>query len=70
MEIPHKVRHFSWRAVKGILPTKVNLEKRGVIHDDQCDECNEETESEGHLLWSCHRAQEVWQNSKLHFNFE
>ena len=70
LEIPHKVRHFAWRAIKGILPTKVNLVKRGVIHDDRCDECNVEAESEGHLLWSCRRAQEVWQNSKLHFSFE
>ena len=50
LEIPHKVRHFAWRAVKGILPTKVNLVKRGVIHDDRCDECNEDAESVGHLL--------------------
>ena len=28
LEIPHKVRHFAWRAVKGILPMKVNLVKR------------------------------------------
>ena len=34
LEIPHKVHHFAWRAVKGLLPTKVNLVKRGVIHDD------------------------------------
>ena len=70
LEVPHKVRHFSWRAVKGILPTKVNLLRCGVIHDDRCNECNVEAESEGHLLWSCHRAQDVWQNSKLYFNFE
>nr|POE76014.1 hypothetical protein CFP56_04985 [Quercus suber] len=70
LEVVHKVRHFAWRAVKGILPTKANLVKRGVIKEDRCDECNEEAESEGHLLWSCHRAQDVWQNSKLHFNFE
>ena len=48
----------------------MNLVKRGVIHDDRCDECNEEVESKGHLFWSCRRAQEVWQNSKLHFSLK
>nr|POE95831.1 hypothetical protein CFP56_40144 [Quercus suber]POF03744.1 hypothetical protein CFP56_06662 [Quercus suber] len=31
--VPHKVRHFTWRACKNILPTKDILEKRKVLSE-------------------------------------
>ncbi|KAL0001682.1 hypothetical protein SO802_015463 [Lithocarpus litseifolius] len=65
LPIPHKVRHFAWRACRNILPTKDNLFQRKVLTDCLCDECGEGSKSYGHLFWSCPRAQLVWSCSKL-----
>ena len=70
LQVPHKVRHFSWRVCHGILPTKENLVRRGVLQDDRCDDCREGAENSGHFFWLCQRAMEVWQCTKLHFHFE
>jgi len=37
--IPHKIRHFTWRACNDVLPTKENLDRRKVLLDGACDEC-------------------------------
>ena len=38
---------------------------------DVCyEECKEDVESVGHLLWSCSRAKDVWQCTKLKFQFD
>ncbi|XP_065634479.1 uncharacterized protein LOC136069649 [Quercus suber] len=57
--VPHKVRHFTWRACREILPTKMNLKRRKVVDVDSCEECNDGLESSGHLFWSCQRARQV-----------
>ena len=63
--VPHKVRHFTWRACKKILPAKDILEKRKVLSESCCEECKADVESSGHLFWSCPRAQETWSMSNL-----
>ena len=70
LKVPHKVHHFAWRACKGILLTKENLSWRGIELDVRCDGCMEDVETVGHLLWSCSRAKEVWQCTKLRFHFD
>ena len=70
LQVPHKVRHFTWRACRGILPTKENLFRKGIQLDVCCEECKEDVEFVGHLLWSCSRAKEVWQCTKLKFQFD
>lgn len=65
INIPHKVKHFTWRACKEILPTKGNLKRRKVLEDSGCDSCHTYEESMGHLFWSCCCAQEIWAISKL-----
>lgn len=65
IQMPHKIRHFTWRACRDVLPTKVNLVKRKVLQDDQCEECNLAAENSNHLFWTCKRACELWECSKL-----
>ena len=65
LPIPHKVRHFCWRACRDTLPTKVKLRRRNVIGEDICVRCHEEAETNGHIFWGCPRAQETWAASKL-----
>ncbi|XP_050248972.1 uncharacterized protein LOC126696245 [Quercus robur] len=35
INVPHKIRHFAWRAYRDILPLKNNLVKRNVLQHDQ-----------------------------------
>ncbi|KAK9992106.1 hypothetical protein SO802_027091 [Lithocarpus litseifolius] len=68
--VPHKIRHFTWRACREILPTKANLKRQKVVDMDVCEECNNGLENSGHLFWSCQRARQIWQCTKLRFAFE
>ena len=36
-----------------------------MIQKDICESCREATETVGHVLWSCPKAKEVWECSKL-----
>ena len=54
-----KAKHFLWRASRNILPTKQCLMCRKIIMEDCCDFCGE-SESSGHILWSCTIAKETW----------
>ena len=54
--VPHKVRHFAWRACRNILPTKENLMCRKILQDDWCEKCKAEAGTTGHLFWRCPRA--------------
>ena len=65
LPIPHKVRHFSWRACREALPTKVNLKRKKVLTEDSCEWCKVKPKIAGHVLWGCPKAQEVWECSKL-----
>ena len=59
-QVLNKVRHFVWRAVKDILPTKTNLVQRHVIVDDLCEEGGGlYSESLFHLSMECPKAWEI-----------
>jgi ribonuclease HI len=64
---PSVVRVFLWKACSNILPTKINLHKRGIVEDSLCPICKQEDESVEHILWTCESARDVWAecNSKL-----
>ena len=51
--IPHKIRHFAWRACRDALPMKENLVRRKVLSDSCCNECKLVEETSSHLFWSC-----------------
>ena len=59
LPIPHKTRHFVWRACREALPTNVNLARRKVVLDNICDVCGLLAESTGCVLWDCAKAQEA-----------
>ena len=50
LNIPHKVRHFAWRACKDILSTKENLMHQKVLLEGTCITCRLEVESSAHLF--------------------
>jgi hypothetical protein len=58
---PSKVIVFSWQALLGRLPTRINLARRGVVvvGGSSCAFCDGFGESENHLFACCSLAWEV-----------
>ena len=59
LPIPHKVKHFAWRAYRKALPTKVNRKRRKVLANESCDWCKVMPKTTRHALWGCLKTQEV-----------
>lgn len=58
--IPPKVKNFTWKVCHDILPTKVNLRRKGVGVQMECGVCQGEEETAAHVLLSCPFARAVW----------
>ncbi|XP_071688561.1 uncharacterized protein [Rutidosis leptorrhynchoides] len=59
--VPKKVEIFIWRALKGRLPVKVELDKRGIdLHSVRCPLCDDNLESVEHALISCKCVEDIW----------
>ena len=65
LNVPNKIRNFTWRACRNILPMKANLFRRKITVDNICEVCGNFEETTGHVLWHCHRAKEVWKETNL-----
>jgi hypothetical protein len=60
---PPVVKLFLWKACRDILAAKENLFRRKIVPDPLCLICGLETETMGHILWSCGSAKDVWLES-------
>ncbi|GJZ43736.1 probable leucine-rich repeat receptor-like serine/threonine-protein kinase, partial [Tanacetum coccineum] len=59
--VPIKVNIASCRIAKGRLPTKINLDLRGIdLHSVRCPLCDDDLETEHHLFIHCRIAKQVW----------
>ncbi|GKD26040.1 RNA-directed DNA polymerase, eukaryota, reverse transcriptase zinc-binding domain protein, partial [Tanacetum coccineum] len=59
--VPKKVNIFAWMALKGRLPVRVELDKRGIDLDSVlCPCCNDIVETCAHCLVTCDLAMSVW----------
>lgn len=59
--LPGKVNINNWRLFYGRLPTRVNLNARGIdLHSSRCPVCNEDQETETHLFVGCSIAKDLW----------
>ncbi|GKE21948.1 RNA-directed DNA polymerase, eukaryota, reverse transcriptase zinc-binding domain protein [Tanacetum coccineum] len=59
--VPNKVNIFVWRALRGRLPVRVELDRRGVDLDSVlCPCCNNIVETCAHSLITCDLAMSVW----------
>jgi hypothetical protein len=59
-KILNAVKMFMWRACNNLLPMKMNLLPRGVVHDVQCAIFGRDEEMVKHILWSCPSTQDIW----------
>ncbi|KAK2447871.1 putative mitochondrial protein [Trifolium repens] len=63
--VPNRVRNFLWRLGKNILPTRANLEKKGVQIENLCPQCQSAPETVDHIFLHCHLSQLTWFSSQL-----
>ena len=60
--VPKKVNIFVWRALKGRLPVREELDKRGIDLDSVlCPCCDSAVETCAHSLVLCNLAMSVWE---------
>ena len=65
LNVPNKIRNFTWCACQNILPIKDNLFQRRITADNTCEVCGSFEETPSHALWHCHRAKEVWKEAGM-----
>ncbi|GKB53073.1 reverse transcriptase domain-containing protein, partial [Tanacetum coccineum] len=59
--LPLKINISSWRISHNRLPTRFNLDRRGIdLHSTRCPVCDEDIETEEHLFSSCFIAIDTW----------
>ncbi|XP_071702841.1 uncharacterized protein [Rutidosis leptorrhynchoides] len=59
--VPKKLEVFVWRAVQRRLPSRVELDKRGIdLHTIRCPLCDEDLETIDHILIFCKHAYDLW----------
>ncbi|XP_058725615.1 uncharacterized protein LOC131596897 [Vicia villosa] len=63
--IHNRIRNFLWRLVNNILPTRVNLSKKGIVLDVNCPLCLSFPESSHHLFLNCEFSRLVFFSSTL-----
>ncbi|XP_071729394.1 uncharacterized protein [Rutidosis leptorrhynchoides] len=60
--VPKKLEIFVWRSLKGRLPVRLELDKRGIdLNSLRCPLCDNDLESVDHVLVSCIKASKVWE---------
>ena len=69
MNLPNRLKHFTWKACNGILATKESLFRRKITADDRCKACGSHVETTLHMLCFCNRSTEVWNSCKLSLPF-
>ncbi|OMP06477.1 hypothetical protein CCACVL1_01552 [Corchorus capsularis] len=58
-----KIQYFMWRLVWNILPTKSNLNKRGMEIAGTCEVCGGEESADAHVFFNCHLSKLVWEDA-------
>ena len=55
-----RIKYFLWMCGHNSIGVKSGLVKRGVLEDDCCPICHEESETILHVLWDCPQTRLVW----------
>ncbi|GJT76979.1 RNA-directed DNA polymerase, eukaryota, reverse transcriptase zinc-binding domain protein [Tanacetum coccineum] len=59
--IPNKIKVFLWRLSLNKLPSRVNLDLKGIdVGSLLCPICQEDVESVNHIFFSCEMAKALW----------
>ncbi|GLT48804.1 hypothetical protein SLA2020_224030 [Shorea laevis] len=68
MDTLPKIKHFLWKFIWEILPTRVALQGHRVEVDSSCCICEQAEESMHHFFFSCPWSARVWTSSCPFFN--
>ena len=69
--LPIKINIHSWRLGLDRLPTRCNLDDRGIdIHSKRCPVCDEDLESNQHLFVDCFLAASLWRKIAYWWGFD
>lgn len=58
--VNERIKKFTWRLAKDILPTKANLSKKGIAFDVSCPFCHLHPENSLHLFLQCDFSKRVF----------
>lgn len=68
VRVPPKIRSFIWHLMRGILPTRVALNKKFPIHDTCCIFCNSCLETDLHIFGQCEALHWFWRYTSFGAN--
>ena len=57
---PPRVRFFTWLLTQNSIHCKVNLSRKGIVHEATCDICTKEDEDADHIISGCEFARQFW----------
>ena len=68
--LPIKINIHIWRLIQDRLPTRCNLDNRGIdIHSKRCPVCDEGLETTQHLFVDCSMAKSLWKKISTWWGF-
>ena len=70
LSLPPKVKLFTWRLIKGLLPTRADLIRRKITTDGICQHCGNSMETTEHLFRDCEWSMHFWYSSCLRVNIK
>jgi len=65
LHVPPKIKYFCRKLFRNCLPTRFNLQGRGVHCQSACVACNNDLEDEMHLFMHCKFAIDYWKATNL-----
>ncbi|GJT27878.1 reverse transcriptase domain, reverse transcriptase zinc-binding domain protein [Tanacetum coccineum] len=64
--VPIKVNINTWRILNQRMPTRINLDYRGIdLNSVRCPICDEDVETEDHIFVHCNLARKIWKDVLL-----
>ena len=63
LNMPNKIKHFSWKACNGILATKDSLFRRKITANNIYEACGMHVETIMHMLCFCSQGTKVWSHT-------
>ncbi|KAJ1412101.1 Ribonuclease H superfamily [Sesbania bispinosa] len=65
LKVPNCVKLFLWRLLRGCLPTRMNLQCKGVSCPATCAFCESALENEWHVFFGCMNSIACWQKAGM-----
>ena len=63
--IKHKLKHFIWRCLHGVLPVNEVIKRRIGSGEDKCRGCGEGTETLEHKFFFCRHSENIWKAAPI-----